>query len=177
MYCLQKFGALLVVMHCCVLLAEADDNDTYNNFPLDLPQRSYTANTLIIPGRIEAEDFDHGGEGVAYHDFSSNNQGGNNYRSTAVDIAKNNGFYSVGWTVAGEWLEYTVDIKESATYQLRAVTANDNNERAAFHVLLDGNPVGEEVLCPKTGSWQKWTLTESIPVELVKGRHILRIGV
>jgi hypothetical protein len=40
---------------------------------------------LPIPGRIEAEDYKSGGEGVAYHDTTSGNSGGA-YRSNDVDI-------------------------------------------------------------------------------------------
>ncbi len=38
-----------------------------------------------IPGTIQAEDFDDGGEGLAYLDTSAGNTGGQ-YRSTDVDI-------------------------------------------------------------------------------------------
>ena len=41
--------------------------------------------TLVVPGTIEAEDYDNGGEGVAYHDTVAGNQGGA-YRSDDVDI-------------------------------------------------------------------------------------------
>ena len=40
---------------------------------------------LSVPGRIEAEDYDLGGEGVAYHDTTPGNAGGA-YRADDVDI-------------------------------------------------------------------------------------------
>ena len=40
---------------------------------------------IAIPGTIQAEDFDNGGEGVGYHDASTGNSGGQ-YRATDVDI-------------------------------------------------------------------------------------------
>src|SRR5262245_22870261 len=38
-----------------------------------------------VPGTIEAEDFDEGGQGVAYSDITAGNTGGQ-HRTTAVDI-------------------------------------------------------------------------------------------
>ena len=54
---------------------------------------------------IQAEDFDNGGEGVAYHDLSSINEGGE-YRPNAVDSASTldtDGGHTLGWVGAGEW--------------------------------------------------------------------------
>jgi probable HAF family extracellular repeat protein len=56
-----------------------------------------------IPGTIQAENFDDGGEGVAYHDTSTGNKGGA-YRSTDVDIEATSdagGGHDVGWMAAG----------------------------------------------------------------------------
>ena len=42
-------------------------------------QAPYGGSALVLPVKIEAEDFDVGGEGVAYHDLNSGNEG-NQYR-------------------------------------------------------------------------------------------------
>ncbi len=47
---------------------------------------------------------------MAYFDTSGGNAGGQ-FRSTDVDIeASSGGGYNIGWTVAGEWLNYTVNV-------------------------------------------------------------------
>ncbi len=59
---------------------------------------------------------------MGYHDSEASNQGGA-YRSTTVDIEANTdqgGGYNVGWIVAGEWLNYTVDVATAGTYDLNA---------------------------------------------------------
>ena len=65
-----------------------------------------------LPGIVQAEDFDEGGEGVAYHDTDASNTGGQ-YRSTGVDIentADTGGGFDINSTVAGEYrLNYTVN--------------------------------------------------------------------
>ena len=66
---------------------------------------SVLGSPLAIPGTIEAEDFDGGGEGAAYHDASRGNDG-NAYRATDVDIettGDTGGGWNVGWTEPGDW--------------------------------------------------------------------------
>ena len=63
---------------------------------------SYSGRPIAIPGIIEAENFDNGGEGSAYHDTTAGNATGQ-YRATDVDIditSDVGGGYSVGWTEA-----------------------------------------------------------------------------
>ncbi|MBV9210471.1 MAG: hypothetical protein JOZ52_07570, partial [Acidobacteria bacterium] len=64
----------------------------------------------VAPEAIEAENFDAGGEGVAYHDNDTGNSSGGYRTSDNVDIiartAASNG-YAVNSASAGEWLRYT----------------------------------------------------------------------
>src|SRR5262249_40228283 len=48
----------------------------------------YLGTPAPVPGTIQSENFDNGGEGHAYHDTSAGNEGGM-YRQTDVDIAAN----------------------------------------------------------------------------------------
>src|SRR5207248_4212415 len=91
----------------------------------------------ITTDTIEAENFDSGGEGVAYHDTTPQNLGGQ-YRSTAVDIQSggSNGF-NIGNTAAGEWLIYSISAPASGTYQLRSTVAA-SKAGGAFHLDIDG---------------------------------------
>src|SRR5258708_20092005 len=82
---------------------------------------AYGGSPAPIPGTVRAENFDNGGEGVAYHDTTSGNAGGA-YRSTDVDLeASSEGGFDVGWTAVGEWLNYTVTVASAGSYsaQLR----------------------------------------------------------
>src|SRR6478735_11901083 len=99
-----------------------------------------------IPGRVECEFYDIGGESVAYHDTDSINNGSgklnpangnylNEFRmKEGVDISytksnnvDNNPFNQhepvlnqlyVGWTKPGEWINYTIKVKETALYRV-----------------------------------------------------------
>lgn len=125
-----------------------------------------------LPGTIEAEDFDNGGNGAAYYDRSAGNNGGQ-YRSTDVDIeTSTDGGYDVGWIDAGEWLDYTVNVASAGTYtmEFRVASPNGSTLRATFGGVDETGSVG----VPATGGWQRWT-TVSRTVNLAGGTQVLRI--
>jgi len=129
-----------------------------------------------IPGRVECELYDEGGEGVAYHDSDSINQGSgklnpangkflNEFRmKEGVDISytksgniDNNGYnfvtpemdqLYVGWTVPGEWINLTVMVTKTATYRIGLMyTANTDG---AISLSMDGNDIAGKIKIPTT---------------------------
>ena len=139
-------------------------------------QWPFTGSPLAIPGTIQAEDFDGGGEGAAYHDASRGNDG-NAYRATDVDIeaTEDTGAgWNVGWAEPGDWLEYTVSIAAAGTYTIEARVASPA-AGGTFHVEVDGFNKTGAMIVPETGGWQTWT-TLSQPVALDAGVHILRLN-
>ena len=124
-----------------------------------------------IPGIIEAVDFDHGGEGVAYHDKEPENFGGFYRPREGVDIqGTSEGGCAVSWIEDGEWLEYTVDVAEAGTYTLVARYAGGNS---SFQVEFDGVDKTGPVQTTETGGWQVWsnvTTTVTLPAGVQKMR-------
>lgn len=127
----------------------------------------YSGSPVVLPGTIEAEKFDNGGEGVAYHDTTAGNNGGA-YRTTDVDLeASAEGGYDVGWTAAGEWLNYTVNVSNAGSYTVGLRVASPNG--GTLHVGFNGaSSAWIGVPIPSTGGWQNWT-TVSVPVTLGAG--------
>jgi endonuclease/exonuclease/phosphatase family metal-dependent hydrolase len=108
-----------------------------------------------VPGTIQAEDFDNGGEGVAYHDSDGGNSGGA-YRQTGVDVENASGGYDVGWIAGGEWLNYTVNVASAGTYTVQLRVASPNG--ASMHVGFNtASHVWQQVSVPGTGGWQNWS--------------------
>ena len=125
---------------------------------------------------IQAEDFDNGAEGVAYHDVDKANLGGV-YRSTGVDIQPTTdtfGGYNLGWVKAGEWLNYTFTVASAGLYTLdfRVASAGSNGQ---FHAEIDSANVTGELTIPNTGNWQTWTTVSKSGVSLTAGTHVLRL--
>jgi hypothetical protein len=125
-----------------------------------------------IPGTIQAEDFDLGGQGQSYNDCDGANNGGQ-YRESAVDIeiASEEG-YNIGWICEDEWIEYTVDVQTAGTYDLIARLAS-NQTGGGFRIERDGVNLTGDVYFLSTGGWQSW---QSVPatLELEAGEQVLR---
>ena len=152
---------------------------------LDDAQEAYigsspTNNALpfMIPGRVEVENFNSGGEGVSYHDTTSNNEGGQ-YRTTeGVDIeacSDTNGGYNVGYTKAGEWMDYTVNVLTAGWYNVIFRVANGEAAGAQFHLDYYGSNITGLVTMPGTGGWQAWQDVVVTNVWLYRGAQILTL--
>ncbi len=128
-----------------------------------------------IPGRIEAENYDTGGEGYAYHDTTSGNQGGD-YRSDDVDVETcGEGDYNVGWTVSGEWLEFTVDVASAGTYDIEIRVASES-AGGNFHIEFDSSNVTGPLSFSATGGWQTYTSVLAEDISLSGGQQIMRLS-
>jgi hypothetical protein len=129
-----------------------------------------------IPGTVQAENFDDGGQNVAYYDVTSGNSGGV-YRTTDVDVQTTSdagGGYNVGWTRAGEWLNYTITIGTSGTYQLQTRVANTASG-GAFRVEVDGVDKTGSIAVPNTGGYQAWQTITTSGLSLTAGQHLMRV--
>lgn len=166
-----------------------------------------------IPGKIECEFYDKDGEGISYHDSDMINNGSgklnpangsylNEFRMhEGVDISytKSNNIdnnpYSkvpplmdqlyVGWTQPGEWIKYSVDVKETGKYKVGLMyTANgdggimfDVDDKPATNILkiISTHNDADTVAWRQ---WHHWNKTDSLTtIKLNKGKHILTLHV
>jgi glucose/arabinose dehydrogenase/type 1 glutamine amidotransferase/PKD repeat protein len=131
---------------------------------------------LTLPGVIQAEDFDGGGQGVAYFDTDASNNGGQ-YRATAVDIETTTdvgGGYNVGWTAATEWLKYTIYAQVDGVYTLQARVAS-SGDGGVFHIEFDGINKTGPLTNSNSGGWQTWRTLTVPNVGLTSGQHTMRL--
>jgi hypothetical protein len=133
----------------------------------------FSGSAATVPGTIQAEDFDHGGEGVAFHDSDTTNAGGA-YRQLGVDLeAASEGGYDVGWIAPGEWLAYSVNVAASGQYLLEARVAAAG-QGGSFHVEFGNTDVTGALSIPNTGAWQNWQ-TVSTLVTLSAGPQVVKV--
>ena len=141
-----------------------------------VPQSPYKGIVANIPGTIQVEDYDYGDEGLAYHDADSTNNDGA-YRNDGVDIKGNStDGYRIGWTVAGEWIEYTVNVAKTGTYKWSARVASENSS-SAFHLMMDGKNITSMTKATNTGSWDTFTTVGGTTSEISAGEHVLRLAI
>jgi hypothetical protein len=133
-----------------------------------------------IPGQIETEDFDDGGEGLAYHDLEPKNQETKAapYRDSGVDLEWRedaSGKYNLGWTRPGEWLVYTVEVVESGTYSIDMPVAC-KGKGGTFHIEFGGVDRTGPIEVPDTGGWQFMKPFSTGGVKLDKGRFVMKVS-
>ncbi len=142
-----------------------------------IPRKPYNNKAAEIPGFVQAENYDVGGNNITYHDLSPANEGGQ-YRYDRVDIEEcfdTGGGYNVGWISPGEWMEYSVDVKNSGQYIIEFRVAAISSG-LKFSMTVDNSDITGIMKIPDTGDWQNWASVYSNPVHLEKGQHILRLN-
>ena len=135
----------------------------------------YGGTALSLPGTIQVENFDEGGQGAAYADTTSGNAGGA-YRATDVDIERtsDSSGYDVGWAFAGEWLNYTVNVASAGNYDLDIRVASAG-AGGTFHIEVNGVDKTGPLPVPNTGGWQSWSIVRRTGVALAAGPQVWRL--
>jgi hypothetical protein len=156
--------------------APPTNTPTRTNTPTTSGQAPFGGTAWAIPGTVQAENFDTGGEGVAYHDLEVANQGGQYRTSEGVDVettTDTGGGYNVGWVRTDEWVEYTVNVATAGSYTLVARVASGVGT-GSFHVEFNGVDKTGVVAVASTGGWQTWT-NISRTVSLSAGQQVMRV--
>lgn len=134
-------------------------------------QSPYILPAASVPCKMAFENFDRGGEGVAYHKHSPENEDGI-YRSDNVCIRDCDdigcGFCAKN-TVGGEWLEYTVNVLTEGMYSFKLRVRGEGT------VSISANQ--REVVPELKVSCEKWQDVCSDKVHLVMGEQTIRIFV
>ncbi len=168
--------------------SDADENPF--NFPLagtvtaapTTAQAPYFAGPIIIAAAgettIQAEYYDRGGEGVAYHDAEAANTSGLFRTSEGVDFKATTdagGGYRISDTRLGEWVEYTVDVPTGGTYDLLLRVSN-SSAGGRLNVELNGQAWTGTITVPDTDSYSTLTTVTRAGLTLPAGRHVLRLN-
>lgn len=121
----------------------------------------------ITPFPLQAEHYQR------FFDTTAGNTGGA-FRNDNVDIqatTDTGGGFNIGWTVAGEWLEYDVFLP-AGTYSIKVRVANGSATTSSLRLTLGNKQVTASF--GNTGGWQSWrdlsmgTLTLTEPAKLLR---------
>ncbi|CAH1000409.1 hypothetical protein LEM8419_01562 [Neolewinella maritima] len=143
-------------------------------------QTPFGDTAIVITDTLQAENFDRGGEEVAYHDSEAENIP-NEYRTDeGVDIGGNgSGGFAVGYVARGEWLEYTVLVPEAGAFAVSAALASEQGN-GSLKVSASGGSSATSVSVPAagTGSYSTFQEFSSVGVlSLAAGEQILRVDI
>lgn len=126
---------------------------------------------IELPGIFDAANFDKGGDGVS---FQWNNVSNGRFSTPSMD-----GGHHIGETSGGDWVNYTVDVKQAGVYDITvnyADGAADHNAEIAFY-NGDTNLTGTLVCEPSGenawGTYVDKTFEKAITLE--KGKVTLKL--
>jgi hypothetical protein len=174
----KKIRANLIFVFCLGVISSCQSNSLGDYKGTPYADAIYHDGAQAIPGKLQCEYYDLGGEGIAYHDSDTINSGSgrlnpadgsylNEFRiNEAVDIsytkfrdpAIDNNSYNfaepekdqlyVGWTSPGEWTRYTVAVSKAGTYKLGIMYTSNQNGKISLSV--NDKDVTGPVLIPTT---------------------------
>ena len=170
--------------------------------PADYQGKPFLGHAQAIPGKIQAEFYDLGGQNVAYSDSEAENQGSGklnkgdrwvdrfrkdegvdiSYTKTGIDKTVDGadekpGELYLGWTAPGEWVKYTVEVREAGAYVVSAHLSS-RTDAAEISLSFDGARDAAKIALPATGHWHKWRIAERLAeVQLGQGAHLMTLSV
>lgn len=136
-------------------------------------QSPYILPAASVPCRVGFENFDRGGEGVAYHKHKPDNEDGI-YRADDVCIKDCDDIGSgicIKNIVGGEWLEYTVNVLKEGMYSFKLRVKADENTSVSIFANQ------REVVTELDVSGEKWHDVQSERAHLVLGEQTVRFNV
>ncbi|MBO4531030.1 MAG: carbohydrate-binding protein [Paludibacteraceae bacterium] len=152
-------------------------NSSKKTFEVKAPQGPYKGVAQELPGTVEMEFYDEGGEGMAFHDSDDLDEGKKFRTEDGIDIEEyETGKYALGWTAKGEWVEYTLDVKYTDSYTWTAYAAS-GNDGSAFKLYIDDKAISETIKVKNSGDWKTFKEYEGKTSELEAGKHILKIEI
>lgn len=145
----------------------------------------FLGSAIPIPGRIEVEDYDEGGEGVSFHDVASGSSpdaADNPYRPhSEPDVQESaSGDFYMSYILGSEWLEYTVDVTKGGWYNVAFGTAMQPNQWTSspgeLSVYIDNQQWIPKTTMAYTSDPELFTNVNATGIiYLTEGLHIMKI--
>jgi hypothetical protein len=165
--------------------------------PATYTGRPFGGTPQPIPGMIQIESYDTGGEGVAYHasgnghgqlcgvtrtdliDLNCTGQAGSPTDQTQGTCAKLTGDVYLGYIGTGDWLNYTVNVQQAGTYAISTHVGVAGNPKLQFTF----SPTVQTAALPLTGtsgcgveSYHVWTVENNIgTIALQPGTYVMQL--
>jgi endo-1,3(4)-beta-glucanase len=141
--------------------------------------KPYLGEAHAIPGTLNAAHYDvfegGQGQGLTYVDFAPKNEG--DFRTDERVDASSAGAEGdiVSYIDAGEWLNYTVSVQESALYDVQIRYASNNAQSGPLQIEINGEVALAGVTFNTTGGWDKWSTKTLNNLALKAGNQTLTL--
>ena len=145
---------------------------------VNVAQGPYGGTAAAVPGKIEFENYDLGGNGFAYKDDAATNSGGATFRTDEdVDIENctdAGAGYNIGYATKGEWMEYTVNVATAGKYTV-TFRAASNGAGKTISLSAKDKVVAADIAIPNTAGWQTWQDVAVKDIALEAGVQVIRV--
>ncbi|MEP6749924.1 MAG: cellulase family glycosylhydrolase, partial [Bacteroidota bacterium] len=156
--------------------------------PFSNTAKPFKPNKIGNGSVLKAVDYDLGINGVAYYDTdttdyhaSPKESGGGNhghvYRNDGVDIRKDSAMYESYYVTDiedGEWLQFTINVAQTGTYNLEILAAS-NNDSGKISIRNNDKTLAENIAVPHSGGLKKWQTFTVSNLSFVAGKQALKI--
>lgn len=136
---------------------------------------SFNERPIAIPGELQAEYYDYGGNNVSYFDSSPElNKGADiaGFRvDEGVDITQGNNSHVIGWTGDDEWVEYTVYVHQAGLYNADFIASSVSDGEIA--ISLNGAAPTANITISATGNEDQYQANR-VQLRLPAGEQRLR---
>ena len=128
---------------------------------------------------FQAADFNHGGNGIGYSTSATSNAAGQYRPGEDISIENTSdtgpGSFDVTGTAAGQWMDYTINVATTGSYNLSFRVATSQTTGGTFHVMNGAANLTGTMTVPGTGGNQTWQTITSSTVTLNSGTQTLRL--
>ena len=125
---------------------------------------------IAVPGTIEAENYD-----VNSFSRSSTESGATGYRTDDAGVVAADVGNALGYTTAGDYFEYTLEVKQSTMYKV-TVRGATGNAIDGF-VTIEVGPKSTKVPVVSKGDWDVYSEAEGDAIEIAAGKQTLRLTI
>jgi aryl-phospho-beta-D-glucosidase BglC (GH1 family) len=140
-------------------------------------QNPFNGGGIEIPGELEIELYDLGGEGIAYHDNEPANLSNGFRVNEGVDIGSIPFGHVLEYVELGEWIEFTVNVTQTGTYSVLAEVAS-NVSNGAFNIQFFDNNATTNFGIPNTGGWYDFEeRAANNTIQLEEGVQQMRLNI
>ena len=142
------------------------------------PTSSNSSTGVSAEYKIEMEKYDEGGQGLTYNDIDGKS-GNTGYRPDDAGVVKagDNG-YGIGYTMAGEWYNYSLDVTCQGEYSVVAMAATGNASTSRFSVSVENVSGSVAIDVPSTPEdWDAYAEVEGKgTLNLASGKNVIKVN-
>ena len=134
----------------------------------------YAGKATVLPGNLECENFDEGDD-THYEVYLGTSYEGYRDTDAGIDMIGDDE-YSLTWTTAGEWADYTVTVAEEQKmrWAVRVATYKHTNSKIAIYKGEES--LTDTIVAPTTDSWYRYDFVSGeTQFALPEGTYKLRL--